>query len=181
VVEAVAVEVVAAVAEDDGNVTGVVTVETTKHTFTVDASYNRPANTVGIGILVQATDRPRKRGRILSQHSEAYRGVSASCMEEFAIFRALEIASELSCQFVKVRSDCNSVRTRLKKDHKEDRGRKSASLHGTILRLAKQFAEVKFAYVPRRKNHIAHSLARKAARELTPQANPLLAAHDSET
>ena len=85
-----------------------------KHTFTVDASYNRPANTVGIGILVQATDKPRKRGRILSQHCEAYQGVSASCMEEFAILRALEIASELECQCVKVRSDCNSVRTRLK-------------------------------------------------------------------
>jgi len=151
-----------------------------KHTFTVDASYNRPTNTVGIGIIVQATDKPRKRGRILSQHSEAYRGVSASCMEEFAIFRAIEIASELGCQFVKVRSDCNSVRTRLKKDHKEDRGRKSANLHGSILRLAKQFTEVKFTYVPRRKNHIAHKLARKAAREMTPQANPLLVSHDLE-
>jgi ribonuclease HI len=175
----VVVEVV--VAENAGSAMNVVSGETTKHTFTVDASYNRPANTVGIGILVQATDKPRKRGPILSQHSEAYQGVSASSMEEFAIFRALEIASEMECQFVKVRSDCNSVRTRLKKDHKDNRGRKSANLHGIILRLAKQFTEVKFAYVPRRKNHIAHKLARQAAREMAPQANPLLAAHDSET
>lgn len=39
---------------------------------------------------------------------------------------------------------------------------------GRILRLASQFDVVKFAYQPRRKNHNAHRLARKGARETSP-------------
>ena len=144
-----------------------------KHTITVDASYDRTAGVVGIGIIVQGTDKPKKRGQILSRHCEAYQGVSSNCMEKLAVLRALEIASELKCQYVKVRSDYNSMRTKLKKDHKQGVGHKREDLHGTILRLARQFEEVKFAYVPRRKNQIAHSLARKAIREVAPQSNPL--------
>ncbi len=66
------------------------------------------------------------------------------------------------------------MRTKLKKDHKEGAGQGGDDLHGTILRLAAQFAEVKFAYVPRRKNQIAHFLARKAAREGTPQTRQVI-------
>ena len=35
-----------------------------KHTITVDASHDRAKDVVGIGILVQVTDKPRKRGDI---------------------------------------------------------------------------------------------------------------------
>ena len=145
-----------------------------KHTITVDASHDRARDVVGIGIVVQVTDKPRKRGAIIGRHSEAYQGFHSGCMEKFAVLRALEVASELDCQFVKVRSDCNSMRTKLKKDHKEGAGQGGDDLHGTILRLAAQFAEVKFAYVPRRKNQIAHFLARKAAREGTPQTRQVI-------
>ena len=143
-----------------------------KHTLTVDASYDKTAGIVGIGMIIQATDKPKKRGQILSEHCEAYQNVPSSCMEKFAILRALEIASEMNYQHVKVRSDYNSMRTKLKKDNMQCVGHKRADLHGAILRLASQFADVKFAYVPRRKNQIAHSLARKAIREVAPQANP---------
>lgn len=145
-----------------------------KHTITVDASHDRAKDVVGIGIVIQVTDKSRKRGAIIGRHSEAYQGLHSGCMEKFAVLRALEIASELDCRFVKVRSDCNSMRTRLKKDHKESTGQGGDDLHGAILRLAAQFDEVKFAYVPRRKNQIAHFLARKAVQEETPQTRPVI-------
>ena len=143
-----------------------------KHTIIVDASYNHEREVVGIGLIVRATNKPKAKskrgGPIVSQYSEAYIGISSTDMEEFAILRALEIASSHGYRFVKVRSDYNSMRTKLQKDRKEQRGHNRNDLHGMILRLAKQFEEVQFFYQPRRKNQIAHQLSRFAAKELGP-------------
>ena len=41
-------------------------------------------------------------------------------------------------------------------------------MHGAILRLTDMFESVEFAYKPKRKNRMAHELARLAAKELPP-------------
>ena len=51
------------------------------------------------------------------------------------------------------------------KDLKRNSGHDQQNLHGCILQPAKGLKEVKSAYVPPRKNHDAHRLARNAARE----------------
>lgn len=84
-------------------------------------------------------------------------------MEEFAVFRALEIATERGYRRVKIRSDYNYMRTRLKKDYRSGCGLERDDLSGRVLRLAKGLIEVKFAYCPRRKNQITHRLARRGA------------------
>ena len=81
----------------------------------------------------------------------------------------LHIAKKRGYRLVKVRSDYNSMRTKLKRDHARNVGHCRTNMDGTILRLAKEFDEVKFAYQARRKNQIAHRLARIAATELEPQ------------
>lgn len=138
-----------------------------KYCFSVDASYDHKMRIVGIGMVVQRTAKPKKRGPVVNQYSEGYTGVPSGCMEEFAVLRALEVASELGCQYVTVRSDYNQMRKGLKEDLKRNTGHDQQDLHGCILRLAKRFKEVKFAYVPRRKNLGAHRFARKAAQEPT--------------
>ena len=138
-----------------------------KYCFSVDASYDRKMRIVGIGMVVQRTAKPKRRGPVVNQYSEGYTGVPPGCMEEFAVLRALEVGSELGCQYVTVRSDYNQMRKGLKEDLKRNTGYDQQDLHGCILRLAKRFKEVKLAYVPRRKNLCAHRLARKAVREPT--------------
>lgn len=134
------------------------------HTFTVDASCNLSDGLVGIGIVLQATDKPGRKGPILESIEEHYPAAGLSKdMEKFAIYRALQIANERGYRRVKVRSDCNSVRTNLKKDHKAGLIFDRDELHRKILRLALDFEFVQFGYCPRRKNQIAHKLARQAA------------------
>ena len=136
-----------------------------KYCFSVDASYDRKMRVVGIGMVLQRTAKPRRRGPVVNRYSEGYIGVPPGCMEEFVVLRALEVALELGCQYVTVRSDYNQMRKGLKEDLKRNTGHDQRDLHGCILRLAKRFKVVKFAYVQRRKNLGAHKLARKAARE----------------
>jgi hypothetical protein len=69
---------------------------------------------------------------------------------------------------VRIRSDYNRMRTALKDDYRAGRGQERRSLQGMILRLAREFDEVKFAWIIRRKNHEAHCLARQAVLESTP-------------
>lgn len=136
-----------------------------KYCFSVDASYDCKTRLVGIGMVVQCNAKPGRRGPVVNQYSEGYTDVPPKCMEKFAVLRALEIAAELGCQHVKVRSDYNQMRKGLKEDLKRDSGHDQQDLHGFILQLARRFKEVKFAYVPRRKNLDPHKLARKAARD----------------
>lgn len=140
-----------------------------RHTFFVDASCDLDRGVIGIGVVMRATEKPGRRpGPVVESFAEAYVGISHRQAEKFAVFRALEIAAEYSAARVKVRSDYNYMRTTLKKDHASGAGLDRKDLHGGVLNLAAQFREVKFAYVPRRKNQEAHRLARKAVHECTP-------------
>ena len=136
-----------------------------KYTFNVDASCDLKRKVTGIGIVIQETGHPRKNGPVIDEISELYSDVPAGETEKFAVFRALEIASERNYEILRIRSDYNSMRRNLKKYHKDDTGHERDDLHGLILRYAKKFKEVKFLYCPRRKNQMAHLLARKAVKE----------------
>jgi ribonuclease HI len=132
-------------------------------TAIVDASHRAERGLTGIGIVLHATDRPRRAGPIIDQIAEAHTDVSASEIELFAVYRALEIARERGFRRVKVRSDYNYMRRRLKADHRAGRLGPSGTLHGRTLMLARTFDEVVFAYQPRRRNGMAHRLARSAS------------------
>ncbi|OGR61235.1 MAG: hypothetical protein A2X36_13145 [Elusimicrobia bacterium GWA2_69_24] len=140
-----------------------------KHTFTVDASFDQERSVAGIGMVVQAADRPGRKGPVIAECSEAYAGVPSGFAEEFAVFRSLQIAAANGWRRVVVRSDCNGMRRRIRKDHRAGRGKDRGDLGGAVLRLAAVFDEVRFSYVPRRKNQRAHLLARRAAKTLAPK------------
>jgi ribonuclease HI len=136
-----------------------------RYTITVDASCDDRLGIVGIGLIVQETDKPGRRGPIIDQFAEAYRGVPPGSGELFAVFRALELATERGFRRVKVRLDYNYMRKTLKKLHSRQEGQDGNDLQATVLRLATGFDEVRFAYTPRRKNHIAHRLANEARKQ----------------
>ncbi len=138
----------------------------------VDASHDDTRGVVGIGMVFFETDKRRRNGPVIARLAEAYCDVPAGQMEEFAVFRALEIARERSSQHVKVRSDYNAMRRRLKADHRSGSGHGTGSLHGRVLLLARTFTETKFAYQPRKKNQAAHALARMAAKTLPAVTRP---------
>lgn len=135
-----------------------------RHTFTVDASHNVKKDCIGIGLVLQVTDKPGRRGEILEMIDETHPAKElVKDMEKFAVLRAIEIAIERGYQRVKIRSDYNHMRTQLKKLYRSGEGLERDDLSGQVLRLAKGLVEVKFAYCPRRKNQMAHRLARKGA------------------
>jgi ribonuclease HI len=151
--------------------------ESLRHTLIVDASYSDNLGVVGIGIVHHATDRAGRFGPVVGTYSEAYLSVPPHAAEEFAVLRALEIAASYRAGRVKVRSDCNQMRRRLKRAHTESAAQPSADLRSTVLRLASTFAEVKFGYVQRRKNGWAHRLARLAIETQSPQVRNDIAWH----
>jgi ribonuclease HI len=142
-----------------------------KYTFNVDASYDLKRRVTGIGIIIRETDQPRKKGPVIAEISELHSNISAGETEKFAVFRALEIASERNYEILHIRSDYNNMRRKLKEDHEVGIGHERDDLHGQILKYAKKFTEVKFLYCRRRKNLMAHRLARKAVKESMPQEN----------
>ncbi|MGK5090265.1 ribonuclease H family protein [Bdellovibrionota bacterium FG-2] len=144
------------------------------HTFTLDAACNFVEGKVGIGMVLQATDKPGRRGAILETIEESYPadGLSKD-MEKFAVLRALEIAAQRGYRRVKIRSDYNQMRTQLKNDHKAGLKDGGDDLHRKILRLAQDFEFVQFGFCPGRKNQMAHKLARKAA-GIKPKISPEL-------
>jgi ribonuclease HI len=142
-----------------------------RHTFRVDASYDARLGVTGIGLVLhRRSDCGRRDGELIAAVCEAYLDVPAGLGEKFAILRALEIAKEMTLPDVKIRSDCNRMRTELHRDHRARTGQDRDDLHGLILRLALAFQRVHFAWVPRHKNQQAHRLARQAARSLPPRA-----------
>jgi ribonuclease HI len=141
-------------------------------TAIVDASYRDDRGVTGIGIVLHATDRPGRAGPEIARISEMHEGVPAGAIELFAVFRALEHARERGYRRVKVRSDYNAMRRRLKADHEAGRNAGSGSLHGRTLLLARSFDQVVFVYQPRRKNQVAHGLARAAIFESKPRSRP---------
>jgi ribonuclease HI len=131
-------------------------------TATVDASYQLDGRVTGIGIVLQVTDWSGRRGPIIAEIAERHADVAPGSIELFAVSRALEIARERGFRRVKVRSDCNALRRRLKRDQSAGSRSDASSRHGRTLALARWFDAVTRAYVPRRKNRIAHRLARAA-------------------
>jgi ribonuclease HI len=130
------------------------------HTLTVDASHDVATGLVGIGIVLQQRMGKGRRGPIIEQIAECHGCVRSGKGEMLAIVRALEIAGERGLSHIKVRSDYNWLRRSLRAKHRE--GLTDVGLGGHALRLARRFDWIDFGYVPRRKNQLAHSLARQA-------------------
>ena len=137
-----------------------------KYTFTVDGSVDYETGILGIGIVVQVTDRPRKRGPVQKYISE---GIAPGFCEQIAILRALEIAVMYGASDIKIRSDYNSLRRLLKNAHETgSKVHPDKKVCLAILELASTFNSVKFTYVPKRKNQSAHNLARHATKSTIP-------------
>ena len=132
-----------------------------RHTLTVDASFDNTHGVTGIGIIIQERGPGRGRGPVLDRISESHFGVSPGAAEEFAVLRALEIAIERGFTRVKVRSDYNSMRRKLRGRLRQKR-LKGDGLRGRILQLTSAFEWLDFGLVARRKNQEAHRLARQA-------------------
>ena len=138
------------------------------HTFRVDASFNQQRGITGIGLILRATNKAGREGEVVARFSEAYIGLPVQAGEQFAVLRALEIASDRSCRLLRVRSDYNQMRIVLKDDYQAGIVQDEHSLRAIILGLALKFDQVKFAWIPRRKNQEAHFLARKAVLQSAP-------------
>jgi ribonuclease HI len=138
------------------------------HTFRVDASFDQQRRITGIGLILRATDKGGRDGAFVARFSEAYIGLPTQAGEQFAVLRALEIAFERGYRLLRVRSDYNRMRIGLKEAYQAGVVQDGRSLRGMILCLAQQFDQVKFAWIPRRRNQEAHSLARKAVLQSTP-------------
>lgn len=140
-----------------------------KVTVRVDASFDFTTRVAGVGLVVHETRRPGggRNGDVVAEFAEAYLDVAPGDVEAFVILRGLEVARARGATLATVRSDANPLRRRLKADHRAGTGQERADLHGQILRLARTFPGVQFAWQPRRKNQAAHRLAR-AARALPP-------------
>ena len=133
-----------------------------KHTFIVDASYDHDSKVTGIGMAIHQADKPKRNGILIDQLSEAYEGIPPRLIEMFAVYRALEIGKEREYKIIRVRSDYNQMRTKLKTSYEERTGFQRKDLHGEIMRITRNFELVQFGYTPRRKNQMAHALARRA-------------------
>jgi ribonuclease HI len=138
------------------------------HTFRVDASFEKQHGITGIGLVLRATHKPGRDGAVIASFCEAYADLPPRAAEPLAILRALEIAAEQGHRYLRIRSDCNRMRTALKDDCQAGLGYNRGGFEGQILRLARQFDQVKFSWIPRRKNQEAHHLARKAVRGCWP-------------
>ena len=128
-------------------------------TLTVDASYNERTRVTGIGIVVQQRSSGKGRGPILDQLAEGHADVARGEGELFAILRALEIAVQRRFARIKVRSDYNQMRRAIRRQYRC--GLDDVGLQGRVLQLAHSLDWVDFGYVPRRKNQLAHCLARR--------------------
>lgn len=140
------------------------------HTFRVDASFDKQRGITGIGLILRATNKAGRDGGVVARFSEAYIGLPIQAGEQFAVFRALEIASDRGYRLLRVRSDYNQMRIVLKEDYQAGVVQDERSLRAMILRLAQKFDQIKFAWIPRRRNQEAHSLARKAVLQCAPVA-----------
>src|SRR6266536_1489328 len=74
--------------------------------------------------------------------------------------RALEIARDRGFTRIRIRSDYNSMRRKLRACFRSGAAGNN-DLEQKILSLARRFEWIDFGYVPRRKNQIAHLLARR--------------------
>lgn len=131
------------------------------HTLTVNSSHDSRQGVTGIGIVIQERRGVGRRGPIVAQISEVRHDASSGSAEALAILRAFEIAIEQGYSHVQVRSDANSMRKQLRRLH-SDGAPGPDPIRAKILELARRLVSVRFAYVARRKNHLARQLARTA-------------------
>ncbi len=101
--------------------------------------------------------RPIEHTQLYELHQE----VSPGMDEAFAILRALEIALERGYCRVRIRSDYNQERRLLRQRHRSQ-ATAPDPVRARILELARRLTWVDFRYVPRRRNQLAHRLARAA-------------------
>jgi len=141
-----------------------------RQTLIVDASFNHDSNTTGIGIAIHETDKVKKsrNGILIDQISEAYVGIYAGHGEMLALYRALEISKQRGYSWVRLRSDYNTLRKNLKSSYEANTDFDRIGLYGETMRITKFFDKVQFGYKPRRKNQMAHNLARIGAKESSP-------------
>lgn len=133
-----------------------------RHTITVDFSGDHDRQIVGVGIVIQESQQRGRRGPIVEELSEAVQGIELGEGEKYAVLRALELAAERGIKDLKIRSDYNAMRKKLKKNYTRGERRSPGELDERIFELAKKFDRVHFGWVPRRKNQRAHRLARRA-------------------
>ena len=145
-------------------------------TLTVDASYDERTRVTGIGVVVQRRSGGSGRGPILEQIAEGHADVASGDGELFAVLRALEIAVQRRFVRIKVRSDYNRMRRLIRQQYRS--GLADVGLRGRVLEVAHCFDWVDFGYVPRRKNQLAHRLARQG-RLCVPQSTNQDAARDA--
>lgn len=105
----------------------------------------------------------------MEELAEAAEGIPLGEGEKYAVLRALQVASERGFRDLKIRSDYNAMRRRLRRNYEGKRCQPREGLDGRILELAAEFDRIHFAFVPRRKNQRAHELAR-LGRRLPPRA-----------
>ena len=137
-----------------------------EHTLTVDASVDAVEQVIGIGIVIQERSGRRNRGPIVARISERHWGIAVGKAEEFAVLRALEIVIARGFSRVKIRSDYNQMRRALREQYRRGRVSETDELRRRILALADRLELVHFAWVPRRRNQVAHALARTAMRDM---------------
>ncbi len=139
-----------------------------KYTFIVNASYDTDTKVTGIGVALHRADKPKRNGILIDKIKEGYKGIPNNIIEMFAVYRALEIAKEREYEIVRIRSDYNSMRTKLKECYEHHIGFQGDDFHGEIMRISENFKLVQFSYKPRRKNQIARQLAREARATVSP-------------
>jgi hypothetical protein len=79
------------------------------HTSTVDASHDPASGKVGVGIVIQESAKPGRRGPIIDQIAEAYAHISHHSGEAVAILRALQSRSRAATwtqEFVLTTNGC---------------------------------------------------------------------------
>lgn len=140
-------------------------------TLTVNASELRETKTVGVGIVLQRSDsdKRKKPGPIFEVIAERHDSSPTVRPDARAIIRALEIAAGRGYHRIRIRSADNGLRKALR-----DHYRKPTSLapenpvYREILEFARTFEMVDFAWVQRRKNTFARTLAREGCLLLAP-------------
>jgi len=139
-----------------------------RHTITLDFSGDHERQIAGIGIVIQESTKRGRRGPIVEEMAEAVEGIPLGEGEKYAVLRALQVAFERGFRDLKIRSDYNAMRRRLRRNYDRKEFQPREGLDGRILELAAEFDRIHFGFVPRRKNQRAHILARRA-RSLPPR------------
>lgn len=144
-----------------------------RQTITVDFSHDPDLLRLGIGLIIQETEKrgEGRRGPIVDSVSICLpdKGLQGA---KLAILTALELAKTRGYRDVTIRSNHNPIRRKYKRAiEKEDVGDgRLQPLDLEILSLAANFDRIRFGYFPSRKNRNARDLARKGRDQL--EASP---------